>query len=125
MATITKRRANTSKTTARHRATHAVLFRRQAGSRGVRGVLQAMSNRNGRNRKLDRRKRRRVGLKVRWRDVFRYGPLILLFLAFTFGPYVLHLYQHPSLWNGVVLVLAVVLVTGLMWPKLFPKKQSR
>ena len=39
--------------------------------------------------------------------------------------YVLHLYQHPSLWNGIVLVLAVVLVTGLMWPKLFPKKQSR
>jgi hypothetical protein len=84
-----------------------------------------MSSRNGQNRKKDRRKPRRVELKVRWRDVFRYGPLVILFLVLTFGPYVLHLYQHPTLLHGILLVLMVVFVSVVLWPKIFPKKQSR
>ena len=84
-----------------------------------------MSKRIGRNRGKDKRKRTHVFLKVRFRDVLIYGPLIVLLLAFTLGPHLLDLYEHPDLWNGIVLVLAVAFVTVIIWPKLFPKKKSR
>ena len=73
----------------------------------------------GRNRNKNRRKRRRVGLKVRWKDVFIYGPLIVLFLVINLGPYVLdmYLYEHPPLWNGFIVATIVVVFAIVFWPK--------
>lgn len=82
-----------------------------------------MSNRIGQDRNKDRPDRRQVGLKVRWRELFIYGPLVVLLWAFALGPFLLDLYEHPDLWNAIVL-LAVVFVTVIIWPKLWPKKNK-
>ena len=74
----------------------------------------------GRNRNKNSRKRRRVGSRVRWKDVFIYGPLIVLLLAFFLGPYLLDMYlhEHPTLWNiFFVLAAVVVIVAVIVWPK--------
>lgn len=45
-----------------------------------------------------------------------YGPIVALVLAAAVGNYVIDLYQHPSLWNGMVLVGAIVFgTTGVLW----------
>lgn len=62
---------------------------------------------------------------MRWKDAFVCGPLIVLLLAFALGPFVLDLYEHPSLWNGIMLVVVVVIITVMVWPKLWPKRKSR
>ena len=64
-------------------------------------------------------------LKVRWRQLLIYGPLAILLLAFALGPYVFDLYVHPSWWNGIVFAVAIVIVTVVIWPQLWPKKKSR
>lgn len=47
-----------------------------------------------------------------------YGPIVVLLLAGSLGYYVIDLYQHPSLWSGIV--FAVVIVFGtvvVLWRK--------
>lgn len=57
------------------------------------------------------RRRGRPGLKLRRKHWLIYGPLIVLALVCNVGYYVIDLYEHPSLWNGIVYVAAAIFGT--------------
>jgi len=80
-----------------------------------------MSKRNGKNRSRESRKRQRPGRRLRWKQWLIYGPLILL-LTGSLGYYVLDLYQHPSMWNGILFMVAIAIGTIIV---LRPKRKPR
>jgi len=61
--------------------------------------------------------------------MFVFVPLVVLMLAVALGPYVLDLYEHPDIWNAIVMVVVVAIVSAMAWPKLrshlFTKEKSR
>lgn len=51
-----------------------------------------------------------------------YGPIVVLLVAGSLAYYVIDLYQHPSLWNGIVFAVAIVFGTVVV---LWPQRKSR
>lgn len=87
-------------------------------ARRSRGVLKAMSNQTRRRRIKDSRKRLLRRSRLSWKQSLIYGPIVALVLTAAVGNYVIDLYQHPSLWNGMVLVVVIGFGTALVaWPK--------
>lgn len=47
-----------------------------------------------------------------------YGPIVVLLVAGSLAYYVIDLYQHPSLWNGIVFAVAIVFgMVVVLWPQ--------
>jgi hypothetical protein len=77
-----------------------------------------MRKRIGRNGNKDSRNRRRRGHEPRWKHWLIYGPIVVLLVAGSLAYYVIDLYQHPSLWNGIVFAVAIVFgMVVVLWPQ--------
>jgi len=76
----------------------------------------AQANRKKRQKGLPQSKK--TGHKPRWKHWLIYGPIVVFLVAGSLAYYVIDLYQHPSLWNGIVFAVAIVFgMLVVLWPQ--------